>query len=201
MSGPACYLTDRLPEDFETDFRPWVAYDNMAARVRTQEGEAALLDYAQRTLVHGPLTRDNVDAFLLFYRCGADEQEREKRSSQIFPDSPRGFDFAVDGPLIWAAFWQVYGIDLRTARLHWWDFMALLRSLPDECRICKIIEYRTADTSDMPQKTRELYEKLRRVYALPEEAGGTARKYVSMDERRASILARQEEYRKKHSGR
>ena len=91
--------------------------------------------------------------------------------------------------------------NLRTAQLHWWDFMALFRSLPDECRICKIISYRTEDLTDMPKGMREQYEKLRRVYALPAEAGGTARRYVSMADRKASILARQAEYQKKHSGR
>lgn len=201
MTCPDCCLTGDLPQDFETDFRAWVVYDNLAARARTEADEAALLDYAQQVLVHGPLTSGNIDSFLSFYRCGVEEQEREKRSAAVFRDIPRGFDFAVDGPLIWAAFLQVYSIDLRTAQLHWWDFMALFRALPDDCRICKIIEYRTADTSDMPQKTRELYDKLRKVYALPETAGGTARKYVSMDERRASILARQEKYKKEHSGR
>ena len=145
MTRPDCYLTDSLPQGFETDFRAWVTYDNMAARAHTPEQEAALQDYAQRVLIHGPLTKDNLDAFLDFYRCGAEESEREKRSAEAFREMPRGFDFAVDGPLIWAAFLQTYGIDLRTAQLHWWDFMALFRSLPDECRICKIISYRTED--------------------------------------------------------
>lgn len=201
MTRPDCYLTDSLPQGFETDFRAWVTYDNMAARAHTPEQEAALQDYAQRVLIHGPLTKDNLDAFLDFYRCGAQESEREKRSAEAFREMPRGFDFAVDGPLIWAAFLQVYGIDLRTAQLHWWDFMAMFRSLPDECRICKIISYRTEDLTDMPKGMREQYEKLRRVYALPAEAGGTARRYVSMADRKASILARQAEYQKKHSGR
>lgn len=170
MTRPDCYLTDSLPQGFETDFRAWVTYDNMAARAHTPEQEAALQDYAQRVLIHGPLTKDNLDAFLDFYRCGAEESEREKRSAEAFREMPRGFDFAVDGPLIWAAFLQTYGIDLRTAQLHWWDFMALFRSLPDECRICKIISYRTEDLTDMPKGMREQYEKLRRVYALPAEA-------------------------------
>lgn len=201
MTRPDCYLTDSLPQGFEADFGAWVTYDNMAARAHTPEQEAALQDYAQRVLIHGPLTKDNLDAFLDFYRCGAEESEREKRSAEAFREMPRGFDFAVDGPLIWAAFLQTYGIDLRTAQLHWWDFMALFRSLPDECRICKIISYRTEDLTDMPKGMREQYEKLRRVYALPAEAGGTARRYVSMADRKASILARQAEYQKEHSGR
>lgn len=189
MTRPDCYLTDSLPQGFETDFRAWVTYDNMAARAHTPEQEAALQDYAQRCSYMGPLTKDNLDAFLDFYRCGAGGIRAGEAQRGGVPEGP-GLDFAVDGPLIWAAFLQTYGIDLRTAQLHWWDFMALFRSLPDECRICKIISYRTEDLTDMPKGMREQYEKLRRVYALPAEAGGTARRYVSMADRKASILAR-----------
>ena len=132
MTRPDCYLTDSLPQGFETDFRAWVTYDNMAARAHTPEQEAALQDYAQRVLIHGPLTKDNLDAFLDFYRCGAEESEREKRSAEAFREMPRGFDFAVDGPLIWAAFLQTYGIDLRTAQL--------LQSMTQFFRLWKRIE-------------------------------------------------------------
>ncbi len=52
------------------------------------EQEAALQDYAQRVLIHGPLTKDNLDAFLDFYRCGAEESEREKRSAEAFRKCP-----------------------------------------------------------------------------------------------------------------
>ena len=41
MTRPDCYLTDSLPQGFETDFRAWVTYDNMAARAHTPEQEAA----------------------------------------------------------------------------------------------------------------------------------------------------------------
>lgn len=37
MTRPDCYLTDSLPQGFETDFRAWVTYDNMAARAHTPE--------------------------------------------------------------------------------------------------------------------------------------------------------------------
>ena len=110
MTRPDCYLTDSLPQGFETDFRAWVTYDNMAARAHTPEQEAALQDYAQRVLIHGPLTKGNLDAFLDFYRCGAQESERERRSAEAFREMPRGFDFAVDGPLIWAAFLQTLSL-------------------------------------------------------------------------------------------
>ena len=191
---PFCFLTDPLPQEFETDFRFWITYDNLAARAATPEAEQAVLDYAQQNLIHGPLNRDRLDAFIRFYACGENEQAAQQRKLQLVGSSPRGLDFAVDGPLIWAAFWQAYGIDLHdtSLTLHWWEFMALLRALPETCRICTIIDYRTRDLSDLPEETRKQYEKYRKLYALPDEAGGAQHRYASWADRKAAILARKQ---------
>lgn len=191
---PFCFLTDPLPQDFAADFRLWITYDNLSARARTPEDEAALLAYAQQHLAHGPLTRDNVDAFIHFYNCGEESQTIQQRKVQLLGSGPRGLDFAADGALLWAAFWQAYGIDLREPglQLHWWEFMTLLQALPEDCRLCKIIDYRTHDLAELPEATRKEYEKLRRVYALPEDAGGPQHRYASWADRKAAILARKQ---------
>lgn len=192
---PFCFLTDPLPRDFATDFRLWVRYDNLSARARTPEDEAAVLAYAQQHLVHGALTRENLDAFLRFYSCGEEQQTQQQRKLQLVGSTPRGLDFAVDGPLLWAAFLQAYGIDLHdpALSLHWWEFMALLRALPEDCRICTIIDWRTHDLADLPTDTaRKQYEKMRRLYALPEQAGGAQHRYATWADRKAAILARKQ---------
>lgn len=57
---------------------------------------------------------------------------------------PRVFDFVQDADLIYAAFRQTYGIDLHAARgkLHWLDFLALLKALPDNTRFSQIVDIR-----------------------------------------------------------
>lgn len=187
-------MTDPLPQEFATDFRLWITYDNLAARAGTPESQQVVQDYAQQHLVHGPLTRDNVDAFIRFYSCGEAEQTTQQRKVQLLGSGPRGLDFAADGPLLWAAFWQTYGIDLHEPglSLHWWEFMALLQALPEECRLCRIIDYRTHDLAELPKATRKEYEKLRKIYALPEEAGGPQHRYASWADRKAAILARKQ---------
>lgn len=192
---PFCFLTDPLPRDFATDFRLWVRYDNLSSRARTPEDEAAVLAYAQQHLVHGALTRENLDAFLRFYSCGEEQQTQQQRKLQLVGSTPRGLDFAVDGPLLWAAFLQAYGIDLHdpALHLHWWEFMALLRALPEDCRICTIIDWRTHDLADLPtDAARKQYEKMRRLYALPEQAGGAQHRYATWADRKAAILARKQ---------
>ena len=55
------------------------------------------------------------------------------------------FDFQQDAQLIYAAFWQTYGIDLYAQRgkLHWSTFCALLAGIPDNTRFSQVIDIRT----------------------------------------------------------
>lgn len=61
------------------------------------------------------------------------------------PGGPRVFDFGQDGALIYAAFWQAYGVDLQAMRgkLHWFAFLALLEALPEDTRFSQIVDIRS----------------------------------------------------------
>lgn len=75
-----------------------------------------------------------------FLRCGKDADE--KSDSQKVDREPT-FDLLVDSGRIYAAFYQVYRINLRTAKVHWWVFMELLNGLPVEgTRLSYAIEIR-----------------------------------------------------------
>ena len=56
----------------------------------------------------------------------------------------KSMDFIQDGPLIYAAFMQTYGIDLQKerGRLHWWQFSALLQGLPANTRLVEVMQIR-----------------------------------------------------------
>ena len=56
----------------------------------------------------------------------------------------KAFDFLQDAQYIYAAFLQVYGIDLfeQQGRLHWWKFNALLQALPDDTKFTQIVQIR-----------------------------------------------------------
>lgn len=56
---------------------------------------------------------------------------------------PPAMDFEQDWDLIYAGFWQTYGIDLFQRRdMHWVQFSALLRGLPSGTRLAEVIEIR-----------------------------------------------------------
>lgn len=65
----------------------------------------------------------------------------------------KSMDFIQDGPLIYAAFMQAYGMDLndQRGRLHWWKFTALLRGLPSNTRFMEVVQIRT---KPLPQPTK-----------------------------------------------
>jgi hypothetical protein len=52
------------------------------------------------------------------------------------------FDFREDAGRLYAAFRQAYGIDLTTENLHWWQFVELFKSLPDDTMLKRVIEIR-----------------------------------------------------------
>lgn len=66
-------------------------------------------------------------------------------------------DYEIDAPYIYAAFYEQYGIDLLTARLHWYQFNALFYGLHDT-ELNNIISarlYKPSGRNDEYEKTRQ----------------------------------------------
>lgn len=63
------------------------------------------------------------------------------------PSKPRTLDFVQDAPLIYAAFWQAYRIDLTKQKGHldWRYFIALLQGLPEDTRLRAVMDIRERD--------------------------------------------------------
>lgn len=66
-------------------------------------------------------------------------------------DTKKVTSFEQDADLIRAAFLQVYGIDLWTAKLHWLRFTELLSGIPDGTRYSEVIGIRVRE---MPAPTK-----------------------------------------------
>lgn len=65
---------------------------------------------------------------------GGDEHEEK--------ESPRVYSFAKDARFIYAAFKQTHGIDLNSAQLHWWQFLALFMDLGQDTTFCQLTALR-----------------------------------------------------------
>lgn len=113
-----------------------------------------------------------MERLLWFYSCGKDAAQVKaeaggKTVKKSAKRTPKAYCFEQDAPLILAAFWAAYGLDLNEVEgLHWWKFRALFAGLPAESEFCKVMGYRTADTTGLPKKQKQHYERLRKLHAL-----------------------------------
>ena len=58
-------------------------------------------------------------------------------------DAPlRLYSFSKDANFIFSAFRQTHNIDLQTARLHWYEFLALFMDLGQETTFCQLVGLR-----------------------------------------------------------
>ena len=57
------------------------------------------------------------------------------------------YSFRDDSDIIFASFYQKYGIDLEKSDMHWYKFLALFEWLTDENPFAAVLKIRTADES------------------------------------------------------
>lgn len=108
-----------------------------------------------------------VDFLLWFHACGI----KKKNGSGGRAKVGRGYCFKQDAPLIYAAFREQYGIDLRrtcSRDLHWWEFSAMMESLNDNVKMAKVMYWRTCDLKGLPKEQKQFVKKMRDIYALRE---------------------------------
>ena len=165
-------LTDTLPKSLTIcgkdcpiryDFKTWLKFSSLiGAKELDARTTAAILD-----LVFGYLPPNLNEAFyeiLKFY-----SPKKNRAADKTNERAKRIFDYEYDAELIYAAFMAQYGIDLRTASLHWWEFKALFDGLCGEHKLCKIMEYRSADLSKIKDNSHRAYiRRMQRIYALPD---------------------------------
>lgn len=75
-------------------------------------------------------------------------------------------DFEVDEGLIYAAFLQTYGIDLRKARMPWNVFLSLLEAMPEDTKLSEVMGIRAQPIPKVTKYNREEVERLVRLKKL-----------------------------------
>ena len=179
-------LTDRLPDTLaiggkrypiRTDFRRWILVtelfaENLADGKVKADCTAKLIFPAENPLdnLHGLSAAETAEryralthAVTWFAVCGTPSDPLKPAAAAPCPEPI--FDFTVDAGRIAAAFLQTYGIDLcdPAVRLHFWKFMALLRSLPQETEFMRIVNLRMTDTAAIEDD--EIRRRIRRAKA------------------------------------
>ena len=137
-------------------------------------------------LPEGVTEKAAADAMTDFYISGLAPKAKERKLSSVSESCEPCFDFEEDEAYFYAAFLSEYGIDLNTARLHWFDFCGLFRGLPDECKLKQIIGIRAerlGDIKSSAEKSRVM--RLKRIFGLKRKQ---AQRFKNTAERDRAML-------------
>lgn len=151
--------TEYLGVEVKTDFRQALKLFMILEDEELQEQEKAIL--IGKCLFKDTIPNDeNLWKFIQFYISGGEEEENTGGGKSYF-------SFTQDAGKIYSAFRQVYNIDLRQAKMHWWEFLELFRCLPKGTFLSEVIDIRAREiTNDMDSKTKAQLMKLKNVYGL-----------------------------------
>ncbi|MCM1327259.1 MAG: bacteriophage Gp15 family protein [Bacteroidales bacterium] len=160
-------LLDRLPTEYEgfpidSDFGVGIqilqALEDEELTEQEQIGTALSLLFPQDT----PDAQTAIKGLLWFLT----DWNHDKHISE---DKTKVTDYDIDQWRIYAAFRQVYGINLNTDRLHFWEFMGLLTNLP-ECAYTRVVDIRAKKiTGKMSKEERSIYKKLKDAYSIEQK--------------------------------
>lgn len=111
---------------------------------------------------------DNLQAALdraNWFLNGGKEQSNSNEASEVH----RVYSFSKDANFIYAAFRQTHGIDLTTAQLHWWTFLALFMDLGQDTTFCQLTALRKRiKTGKATKEERTAAREMGEVFDLPE---------------------------------
>lgn len=191
-------------QPINTDFRAMVQLELL---IRDPEVEAVdKIPLGLRLLFPDGLgqlsTEEAWEALLWYYGGGGDKEHADKEKPKKEPNSPpkrarRVYDFEQDSDHIYAAFRQVYGVDLQQVPLHWWEFRAMLFALPDTCLQGRIMAYRATDVSKLKGAEKKRMVALQRQFAIKDVSLSESLSAAQRDEKLLQqVAARFEEAKK-----
>lgn len=164
-------LTSPLPDSItvdgkeypiNTDFRVWIKIEELlGSSIPDTDKLIGIFSLAFINKIP-PNGLGAIKGIMQFFSPFAPSKSKEKQNS-----APPLFSFSYDGGFIYAAFLSQYGIDLTSATLHWWRFLALFTSL-NSCKFTDILRIRGLSLSSVndPNQKSQLRH-LKRIYRLP----------------------------------
>lgn len=149
-----------IRSDFRSCLKINLAYESQV--LGRAEKQAVLLAWFY------PILPPNVEeAFIKAVQfLNQDAQENEDEDAE---PRPRVFSFEKDSQLIYAAFKQTHDIDLQTAQLHWYQFLALFGDLHPDTSFCQLrnLRYRLK-TGKATKEERQAASEIHELIELPD---------------------------------
>ena len=144
MRLPFNSLIDALPETCTVNDREYPVntdFRNVLAFIRLQNGDErkeVKNNYGFSLFFGDVVHRDDIEGLgeWLKYFLSRGEEDREDNGKAPV------FDILIDSGRVYAAFMQIYGINLRRVKIHWWIFKELLDGLPGGTKLADVVEIR-----------------------------------------------------------
>lgn len=157
---PQELVVDSLVYPINTDFRHWIDIQSLFNNPKLTQPERLNIALRNAYGCIPPAYDAALNSLLDFLACG------ETFASDP-PDEPL-LDIERDFQAIWGDFRVYARIDLRTIPyLHWWEFNAILLSLPNDSQIKYRIKTRGIKLSEIDDpKMRESYRKQKEAVSL-----------------------------------
>lgn len=155
-----------------TDFREWIRFHDLISDTDVPDG--LKLHFLREWFVHPPdfLTESHINALCDFYHADAIDYHRDEEQKKEKPaPKPPVFDWCIDAKFLISDFRRFYQMDLFSVHyLHWWQFLALFRGLPEESTCQQRIGYRSIQLKDIKDKNeKKRIKKIKNAIALPFE--------------------------------
>lgn len=166
---PTSYEFDGTVYEFHSDFREWIKFELLMTDEDIPLADKKLLLIK---LIFPVIPPDPAlwNFLLWFYQCGKVPVTTNAKAKKSNPNKKTAaiYSFEHDDGYIYSAFLEQYSIDLvDVPYLHWWKFKALFKSLHD-CKISKIIEYRSEKIDSKTSDSRGAFlREMKKIYALP----------------------------------
>lgn len=165
---PESVEIDRTEYKIRTDFRVSILFEMMMQDEELSNEEKLL----KALELYYPIIPSNVgeaiEKIKWFYRCGKDIVKSNNNKGE----SVKIYDYEYDDDYIYSAFLSQYNIDLQDIKhLHWWKFKAMFKSLNEDNKIVKIMQYRSINLSEIKDKEQNAYyRKMKKLYEIPRSA-------------------------------
>ena len=164
----------RIMADFETKINNTDISDKEAFAKIIGETISALFTEIPQAPVN-----EIIDGVLWYYRCG------KEPGTNTSGNRKRCYDYDEDSDYIFAAFMQIYGDNLISADMHWWEFRAKFMSLTEETEFVKIMQYRSTNVSRIKNKDEKArIKKLQERFALNSDK---KKKFADLESRNEAI--------------
>lgn len=171
-------MIDGTAYPLRTDFRAGIAYSMRSMSGTLTEREVLDIWFPEQCPPDFSAAKDAIDEF---YRCGKSAAKGDKTKA-----AP-AYAFGADAEAVIAAFQKEYGIDLTTAKMHWWRFSALLDGLLSHS-FTERVQYRVCDPGEIKSKEiRARYRKLKELYAL-DHSGARIERPATLEEYNQMLL-------------